>query len=62
MVVVPNLPSKKVNPMHTASILIAIIDGLLLQWVFNPKSFSLREIGSDVALIILSGIKKEKSR
>lgn len=53
---------KKVNPLHTASILIAIIDGLLLQWVFNPKSFSLRDIGSDVAAIILSGIKKEKSR
>jgi len=53
---------KKVDPAHTASILIAIIDGLLLQWVFNPKSFSLRDIGSDVAAIFLSGIKKEKSR
>lgn len=53
---------KKIDPSLTASMLIALIDGLLLQWVFNPKSFSLREIGSNVAAIILSGIKKEKFR
>ena len=32
---------RKVNPGNTASALIAIFDGLLLQWLFNPRSFSL---------------------
>ncbi|HHN64636.1 MAG TPA: TetR/AcrR family transcriptional regulator [Nitrospirae bacterium] len=51
---------RKVNPVHTASLLIAIVDGLLLQWVFNPKSFSLTRIGRDSTDIILKGIEKKK--
>jgi AcrR family transcriptional regulator len=51
---------RKVNPLHTASLLIAIVDGLLLQWVFNPGSFSLTRLGRDSTDIILKGIEKKK--
>lgn len=48
---------KKVNPLHTASALIAIFDGLLLQWIFNPKSFSLKSIADTVSDLIAHGIE-----
>jgi hypothetical protein len=49
---------RKVNPGHAASALIAIFDGLLLQWLFNPKSFSLRAMGNTVSDIIARGIER----
>lgn len=49
---------KKVNPTHAASLLVGIIDGLLLQWIFNPKSFSLQRISDDIVEIISTGIRK----
>ncbi len=49
---------KKVNAVHTASALIAIFDGLLLQWIFNPKTFSLKAIGDTVSELIARGIEK----
>ncbi len=48
---------KKVNPVHTASALIAIFDGLLLQWIFNPKSFSLKTVTDTVLDLIMRGIE-----
>jgi len=50
---------RKVNPLHTASLLIAIVDGLLLQWVFSSGSFSLNRLGRDAAEIILKGMEKK---
>ena len=49
---------RKVDPAETASALIAIFDGLLLQWIFNPTSFSPRTIGDTVFDIICRGIEK----
>ncbi len=49
---------KKVNSVETASALIAIFDGLLLQWIFNPRSFSARTIGNTVFDLICTGIEK----
>lgn len=49
---------KKVNPTHAASLLVGIIDGLLLQWIFNPKSFSLQRIAEDIVEIISTGIRR----
>ncbi len=49
---------KKVHPLNTASALIAIFDGLLLQWLFNPKSFSLATIGDTVSDLIARGIEQ----
>ncbi|HSQ77554.1 MAG TPA: TetR/AcrR family transcriptional regulator [Nitrospirota bacterium] len=50
---------KKVNPSHAASALIAIIDGLMLQWIFNPKSFTLKTIAVTVSDIIAQGIENK---
>jgi AcrR family transcriptional regulator len=49
---------KKVNPTDTASALIAIFDGLLLQWIFNPRSFSPRTVADTVFDLICKGIEK----
>ncbi len=48
---------KKVNPANAASAIIAIFDGLLLQWIFNPKSFSLKTIADTVSDMISVGIE-----
>ncbi len=48
---------RKVNPTHTASTLIAIFDGLLLQWIFNPKSFSLKTMADTISELIAQGIE-----
>ena len=47
-----------VNPIHAASVLIAVIDGLLLHWVFNPESFKLEEIGKDIVELVLKGLER----
>jgi hypothetical protein len=46
-----------VNPEHAASALIAVFDGLLLQWLFNPASFSLKAIGKTLSELIARGIE-----
>ncbi len=51
---------RKVNPAHTASVLIAVFDGLLLQWIFNPKSFSLKTIADTVSDLIGRGIERTR--
>jgi TetR/AcrR family fatty acid metabolism transcriptional regulator len=51
---------RKVNPDHAASALIAVFDGLLLQWLFNPKSFSLRTMGNTVSELIARGIERQR--
>jgi TetR/AcrR family fatty acid metabolism transcriptional regulator len=51
---------RKMNPEHAASALIAIFDGLLLQWLFNPKSFSLKTMGNTVSDLIARGIEQQR--
>jgi TetR/AcrR family fatty acid metabolism transcriptional regulator len=51
---------RNVNPGHAASALIAIFDGLLLQWLFNPRSFSLKTMGSTVSELIARGIERQR--
>jgi AcrR family transcriptional regulator len=49
---------RKVNPQHAASALIAVFDGLLLQWIFNPRSFSLKTMADTVFDLISQGIEQ----
>ena len=49
---------RKVEPAVAASALIAIFDGLLLQWIFNPRSFSPGTLGDTVFDLICRGIEK----
>lgn len=52
---------KPVNPMYTASLITAVIDGLLLQWVLNPKGLALKDLAPDIIETILTGMEEKKS-
>lgn len=45
-----------VNPEETAAIMIAIYDGLILQWLANPQSVNWETISSTLTHIVLHGI------
>ncbi len=49
---------RKVNAHYTASLLIGIVDGLMLQWVFSPERFPLTKVASQAVDVILEGLKK----
>jgi len=50
---------RKVNAINVASLLIAVVDGLLLQWVFNPEGFPLSRTGRDAVRVFLRGIERQ---
>lgn len=49
---------RKLNSVHMASILIAAIDGLALQWVMDRDAFQLLEATEAMKVSFIEGIKK----
>lgn len=49
---------RKVDPVQYASFVIAAIDGLSLQWLFDEKAFDYDKTGTLVFESIISGLKK----
>ena len=49
---------RKHDTLMTASAIMAVIDGLLLQWVLDHSLFDLETIGKKALNVILRGIKK----
>lgn len=50
---------RKVDPLGTASIIIALLDGLLIQCMFNSDLFSKMKTEKRVVDLILNGIKED---
>lgn len=48
---------RKVEPLHYASFIIAVIDGISLQWLFDDKAFDYDTIVKTARGLILSGLK-----
>jgi len=48
---------RKVEPLHYSSFVIAVIDGLSLQWLFDDKVFNYEAITKQASSLILSGLK-----
>jgi len=48
---------QKVEPLHYSSFVIAVIDGLSLQWLFDDKVFNYEAITKQANNLILSGLK-----
>ena len=49
---------RSIDPVPYASFLIGAMDGLLLQWVMEPKLFDVKQIGDALCDGMLNGIKK----
>lgn len=49
---------RKINTLETASAFLASIDGLLLQWILDPKVFCLESVSETNMDIFLKGIMK----
>jgi BetI-type transcriptional repressor, C-terminal len=50
---------RKVNPSDYASICIAIIDGISLQWLFDEKVFDFDTIVKEASEMIIGGLRPE---
>lgn len=48
---------RKVDPGHYSSFIIAVIDGLSLQWLFDDKVFNYEAITKQASGLILAGLK-----
>ena len=48
---------KKIDPLHYGSFVIATIDGLSLQWLFDDKVFDYDALTKSASNLILSGLK-----
>jgi TetR/AcrR family fatty acid metabolism transcriptional regulator len=49
---------RDVNAKEYAAYIIAIIDGISLQWLFSPEEFDYESITTSVKSLVLAGIKK----
>jgi hypothetical protein len=49
---------RKVDSSAYASIIIAIVDGLSLQWLFDDKVFDYSQMSKKATELILAGLKK----
>ncbi len=50
---------KEVNPMDYASLVIALIDGISLQWLFDDKTFDYPTITQNAQRLILEALQKK---
>jgi len=48
---------RKVDPNEFTSFIIAMVDGLSLQWLFSEKSFDYENIVKNASQLLLSGLK-----
>ena len=48
---------KKVDPDYIASIIISSVEGLMFQWLYDRRAFSLKKMGSVLTDMILNNIK-----
>ncbi len=49
---------KKVDPLEFSSFIIAMVDGLSLQWLFDEKAFDYEKLVKNACELLLSGLRR----